>query len=122
MNAPIDARASPAVHQRAPTQDVGAAHQTAAECELQQDILALTIVGGADEGDFALARLDASGATRNASTPAISSPMKVREEPVTPCTIEMLPASRLDSWASDRVGRKSDIRRSFRRRPDSPRS
>ena len=32
-----------------------------------------------------------------AEIPADSSPMKVREEPVTPCTMEMLPASRLEN-------------------------
>ena len=48
---------------------------------------------------------------------SISSPMKVREAPVTPCTIEMLPASRFESWARKSVGRRSPIRRSFRNTP-----
>ena len=39
--------------------------------------------------------------------------MKVRDEPVTPCTIEMLPASRLESCARNRVGRRSLISRSL---------
>ena len=43
-----------------------------------------------------------------------SSPMNVREEPVTPCTIEILPASKLESCARNRVGRRSLISRSFR--------
>ena len=37
--------------------------------------------------------------------------MKVREEPVTPCTIEMLPASRFESCARNSVGRRSLISR-----------
>ena len=41
--------------------------------------------------------------------------MKVREEPVTPCTIEILPASRLESCARNRVGRRSPISRSLRK-------
>ena len=44
-----------------------------------------------------------------------SSPMKVRDEPVTPCTIEMLPASRLESCARNSVGRRSLISRSLRK-------
>ena len=35
-------------------------------------------------------------AIRTASAPLASSPMKVRDEPITPCTMEMLPASRFD--------------------------
>ncbi len=62
---------------------------------------------GADEGDVALAG-DAmrASAMRTASMPAASSPMKVRDEPVTPCTIEMLPASRFESCARNSVGRQ----------------
>ena len=56
-------------------------------------------------------------ATRMASTPHCSSPMKVREAPVTPCTIEMLPASRFESCARKSVGRRSPIRRSLRNTP-----
>jgi len=33
--------------------------------------------------------------------------MKVRDEPVTPCTIEILPASRLERLRQERVGRRS---------------
>ncbi len=58
-------------------------------------------------------------AIRTASTPEASSPMKVRDEPATPCTIEMLPASRLDSCARNRVGRKSLVSRSFSSTPGS---
>ena len=54
-------------------------------------------------------------ATRIASTPADSSPMKVREEPVTPCTMEMLPATRFESCARNNVGRRSFISRSLRK-------
>ena len=57
----------------------------------------------------------AASAMRTASTPADSSPMKVREEPVTPCTMEMLPASRFDSCARNSVGRRSLISRSLRK-------
>jgi hypothetical protein len=39
--------------------------------------------------------------------PAPSSPMKVRDEPVTLWTMEMLPASRLESCARKSVGRRS---------------
>src|SRR5215468_2416552 len=56
-------------------------------------------------------------AIRTASTPANSSPMKVREEPVTPCTIEMLPARRLESCARNRVGRRPVISCSLRKAP-----
>ena len=56
-------------------------------------------------------------AMRIASTPLDSSPMKVREAPVTPWTMEMLPASRFESWARKRVGRRSPIRRSLRKTP-----
>ena len=56
-----------------------------------------------------------ASAMRTASTPAASSPMKVRDEPVTPCTIEMLPASRLESCARNSVGRRSLISRSLRK-------
>ncbi len=55
-----------------------------------------------------------ASAIRTASTPADSSPMKVRDEPVTPCTIEMLPASRFESCARNSVGRRSLISRSLR--------
>ena len=41
--------------------------------------------------------------------------MKVREEPVTPCTMEILPASRLESCARNNVGRRSLISRSLRK-------
>ena len=41
--------------------------------------------------------------------------MKVREEPVTPWTIEMLPASRLESCARNSVGRRSLISLSLRK-------
>ena len=54
-------------------------------------------------------------AMRTASTPAASSPMNVRDEPVTPWTIEMLPASRLESCARNSVGRRSLISRSLRK-------
>src|SRR5262249_30728079 len=54
-------------------------------------------------------------AMRTASTPAASSPMNVREEPVTPWTIEILPASRLESCARNSVGRRSLISRSLRK-------
>ena len=47
------------------------------------------------------------------------SPIKVREEPTTPCTIEMLPASRLESCARNRVGRRPLIRCSLRNAPGS---
>ena len=40
--------------------------------------------------------------------------MKVRDEPMTPCTMEMLPASRFDSCARNSVGRRSLISRSLR--------
>src|ERR1700749_1391266 len=56
-----------------------------------------------------------ASAIRAASTPAPSSPMKVRDDPVTPCTIAILPASRFESWARNSVGRKSFIRRSLRK-------
>ena len=46
-------------------------------------------------------------AMRRASMPAASSPMKVREAPVTPWTMAMLPASRFESWARNSVGRRS---------------
>jgi len=39
--------------------------------------------------------------------------MKVREEPTTPWTIEMLPASRFESWARNSVGRSPSISRAF---------
>ena len=55
-----------------------------------------------------------ASAIRTASTPAASSPMKVRDEPVTPWTIEMLPASRFESWARNSVGLRSLIRRLLR--------
>ena len=48
-------------------------------------------------------------AVSTAEMPAASSPMKVREEPVTLWTIEMLPASRFDSWARNSVGRSSVV-------------
>src|SRR5258708_38744716 len=54
-------------------------------------------------------------AIRTASTPAASSPIKVRDDPDTPWTIDMLPASRLDSCARNRVGRRSFISRSLPR-------
>ena len=60
-----------------------------------------------------------ASAMRTASTPADSSPMNVRDEPVTPCTMEMLPASRLESWARNSVGRRSLISRSLRKAPGS---
>ncbi len=41
--------------------------------------------------------------------------MNVREEPVTPCTIEMLPATRFESCARNNVGRRSFISRSLRK-------
>ena len=44
---------------------------------------------------------------RIASIPACSSPMKVREAPVTPWTMAMLPASRLDNCAKEQ--RRADI-------------
>ena len=50
-----------------------------------------------------------------ASTPAASSPMKVRDDPVTPCTIAMLPANRFESCARNSVGRRSFISRSLRK-------
>ena len=53
-------------------------------------------------------------AMRTASAPLASSPMKVREEPMTPCTMEILPASRLDSCARNNVGRRSPSKCSFR--------
>ena len=56
-----------------------------------------------------------ASAMRTASMPADSSPMKVREDPVTPCTIEILPASRLESCARNKVGRRSLISRSLRK-------
>ncbi len=56
-------------------------------------------------------------AIRTASTPADSSPMKVRDMPVTPCTIEMLPAMRFDNCARNNVGRRSLISRSLRKVP-----
>ena len=40
--------------------------------------------------------------------------MKVRDEPTTPCTSEMLPASRFGSCARNSVGRRSLISRSLR--------
>src|SRR4029453_14045793 len=49
-------------------------------------------------------------AMRMAATPDCSSPMNVREAPVTPCTIEILPARRFESWARNSVGRRSLIR------------
>jgi hypothetical protein len=46
--------------------------------------------------------------------PASSRPMlKVRDDLDTPWTIDMLPASRLDSCARNRVGRRSFISRSL---------
>src|SRR5262249_383170 len=56
-----------------------------------------------------------ASAMRTASTPAASSPMNVREEPVTPWTMEILPASRLESCARNSVGRRSLISRSLRK-------
>src|SRR5438874_577877 len=56
-----------------------------------------------------------ASAIRAASTPAASSPMKVRDEPVTPCTIAMLPAKRFESCAKNSVGRRSFISRSLRK-------
>ena len=43
--------------------------------------------------------------------------MKVRDEPTTPCTSEILPASRLESWARNSVGRRSASSRSFSSAP-----
>ena len=82
--------------------------QHAAQLEQQQHVRALGIAGAADQERCRPARPRcARTAMRTASTPAASSPMKVRDEPVTPCTMEMLPASRLESCARNRVGRRS---------------
>ena len=56
-----------------------------------------------------------ASAIRAASMPAASSPMKVRDVPHTPWTMAMLPASRLESWARNSVGRRSFISRSLRK-------
>jgi hypothetical protein len=52
-------------------------------------------------------------AISTALTLASSSPMKVRDEPVTLWTMAMLPATRLGSWARKRVGRRSFESRSL---------
>jgi hypothetical protein len=54
-------------------------------------------------------------ATRTASAPACSSPISERDAPVTPCTMEMLPASRLESCARNSVGRSPPASISFSR-------
>jgi hypothetical protein len=84
---------------------------------MQDDFEVFGVVGAANKSDLACPAPMRACATRMASMPAASSPMKVRDEPVTPCTIEMLPASRLDSCARNKVGRRSLISRSLRNAP-----
>ena len=86
----------------------------------QEHVRPLGVVGAADQEDVVLAGGDAGLGDRGSRRRrALSSPMKVREAPVTPCTIEMLPASRFESWARKSVGRRSLIRRSLRNTPGS---
>ena len=87
-----------------------------AELVEQQQVLALAVVRAADQRDVALSgRRCAQARCAPRRRRPTSSPMKVREEPVTPCTIEMLPASRLESCARNSVGRRSLISRSLRK-------
>ncbi len=98
-----------------PTPGRKSPQHVAALSHREEQGLALGIVRAADQRDVALAGRDARRArcAPRRRRPA-SSPMKVREEPVTPCTMEMLPASRLESCARNSVGRRSLISRSLR--------
>ena len=87
----------------------------------QDHVLPLGEHRAADEEDVALAGARcAAHATSTALTPALSSPMKVRDEPVTLWTMEMLPATRLGSCARKSVGRRSLDSRSLRNSAGAP--
>ena len=62
-----------------------------------------------------------AAAVSTAETPEPSSPMKVRDEPVTLWTMEILPASRLESCARNSVGLSSVVSFSLSRMPRSVR-
>ena len=87
-----------------------------AELVEQDDVGALAIGTAADQNDVARPAAMRAKSDPHRVDAGDSSPMKVREEPVTPCTIEMLPASRLDDCARNSVGRRSLISRSFTKR------
>ena len=80
---------------------------------LQQHFRALRIARRADQEQVPLPGRNPGAGDAHRVRSRRSSPMKVRDEPTTPCTMEILPASRLESCARNRVGRRSLISRSF---------
>ena len=113
---PTEPMTTPPPAQALPKRNERSAPQNVAHRVVQKRIRPLRVEGTADETNLALSGLDPGAGDAQRVGAGASSPMKVRDEPITPCTIEMLPASRLDSCARNNVGRRSASKCSFRNR------